>query len=336
MSDATPRLVAFDLDDTLAPSKSAIDPRIGELLLALAERVECGHHLRRTAAAVPHPVVERLPEASPELLSQFHLMPTCGTQYYRLTPAGIETVYAHSLTDDEKQRALSAVREEAERLGLWEPSPGRHPRRPRCRRSRSPPSASRPLSTRRWRGTPREKKNSLREAVAARIPDLEVRSGGSTSVDITHRGIDNAYGMGKLADTTGIPLDDMLFVGDRLDPTATTTRARDGRHLPGRSRLEDTAAFLSGSSPRFRSATGPDFPNAGPRSGRDLGRRRGPGPERDHLPRDSRVVRHQRPAAPFRGSSLGSRIFGLEPVLGAAVRPVPPRATPAPVAAPTG
>ena len=36
----TPRLVAFDLDDTLAPSKSAIDPRIGELLIALAERVD--------------------------------------------------------------------------------------------------------------------------------------------------------------------------------------------------------------------------------------------------------------------------------------------------------
>ncbi len=36
----TPRLVAFDLDDTLAPSKSAIDPRIGDLLVALAERVE--------------------------------------------------------------------------------------------------------------------------------------------------------------------------------------------------------------------------------------------------------------------------------------------------------
>ena len=50
------------------------------------------------------------------------------------------------------------------------------------------------------------------------MPDLEVRSGGSTSVDITHRGIDKAYGMRKLAEQTGIPLDDMLFVGDRLDP----------------------------------------------------------------------------------------------------------------------
>jgi hydroxymethylpyrimidine pyrophosphatase-like HAD family hydrolase len=45
-----------------------------------------------------------------------------------------------------------------------------------------------------------------------------VRSGGSTSVDITHRGIDKAYGMRQLAEQTGIALEDMLFVGDRLDP----------------------------------------------------------------------------------------------------------------------
>ena len=64
----------------------------------------------------------------------------------------------------------------------------------------------------------RSKKNALREAVAAAIPDLEVRSGGSTSVDITHRGIDKAYGMRQLAEQTGIALEDMLFVGDRLDP----------------------------------------------------------------------------------------------------------------------
>ena len=37
-------------------------------------------------------------------------------------------------------------------------------------------------------------------------------------MDITERGIDKAYGMRQLADQTGISLDDMLFVGDRLDP----------------------------------------------------------------------------------------------------------------------
>ena len=72
-----------------------------------------------------------------------------------------------------------------------------------------------------------------------------MRSGGSTSVDITHRGIDKAYGMRQLAEQTGIPLDDMLFVGDRLDP--------DGNDYPVLAMgvpchavegWEDTAEFL--------------------------------------------------------------------------------------------
>ena len=49
------------------------------------------------------------------------------------------------------------------------------------------------------------------------VPDLEVRAGGSTSVDITRRGIDKAYGMAKLVEMTGIAPQDMLFIGDRLD-----------------------------------------------------------------------------------------------------------------------
>ena len=115
-----PRLVAFDLDDTLAPSKSAIDPRIGELLIALAERVEVAIISGGQLGQFTAQVVDRLPEASDDVLSRLHLMPTCGTQYYRLTPAGIETVYARTLSDDQKARALAAVEEEARRLGLWE------------------------------------------------------------------------------------------------------------------------------------------------------------------------------------------------------------------------
>lgn len=213
-----PRLVAFDLDDTLAPSKSPIDPRIGDLLLDLAARVEVAIISGGQLQQFRTQVVERLPETSAALLSHVHLMPTCGTQYYRLTPDGIDTVYALSLTDDEKRRALAAVEEEAKRLGLWETQtwgPILEDRGSQITFSALGQSA--PLDAKTAWDPTGAKKNALRDAVAARIPDLEVRSGGSTSVDITHRGIDKAYGMRKLAEQTGIPLDDMLFVGDRLD-----------------------------------------------------------------------------------------------------------------------
>ncbi|QRY40395.1 HAD-IIB family hydrolase [Microbacterium hominis] len=214
----TPRLIAFDLDDTLAPSKSAIDARIGDLLLDLAARVEVAIISGGQLQQFQTQVVDRLPAADAATLDRFHLMPTCGTQYYRLEADGVRTVYAHALTEDEKSRALAAVEEEAQRLGLWEAKPWGDILEDRGSQiTFSALGQTAPLEAKMAWDPTGEKKNALRDAVAARIPDLEVRSGGSTSVDITHRGIDKAYGMRKLAEVTGIPLDDMLFVGDRLD-----------------------------------------------------------------------------------------------------------------------
>ncbi len=242
----TPELVAFDLDDTLAPSKSAVDARMAELLVDLAARVPVAIISGGQLAQFRTQVVDRLPAAPQEVLDRFHLLPTCGTQYYRLTAEGVAAVYAHALSDDEKTRALAAVEQEARRLGLWESrtwGPILEDRGSQITFSALGQHA--PLEAKiAWDPTG-AKKNVLRGAVAERLPDLEVRSGGSTSVDITHRGIDKAYGMRQLAEQTGIPLSGMLFVGDRLDP--------DGNDYPvmalgvpcqAVTGWEDTALFL--------------------------------------------------------------------------------------------
>lgn len=210
------RLVAFDLDDTLAPSKTAIDPRMGELLIALAERVQVAIISGGQLQQFRTQVVDRLP--SSDAVANIHLLPTCGTQYYRIAGGELETVYSHPLTDDEKQRALAAVEEEAKRLGLWESETWGDILEDRGSQiTFSALGQSAPVAAKSAWDPTGERKNALRDAVAARLPDLEVRSGGSTSVDITRRGIDKAYGMTRLAEQTGISLDDMLFVGDRLD-----------------------------------------------------------------------------------------------------------------------
>ena len=213
-----PRLVAFDLDDTLAPSKSAIDPRMAELLLALVERVDVAIISGGNLAQFTAQVVDHLHGASAAALSHFHLLPTCGTQYYRLTPNGAETVYARQLTADQKSRALAAVETEARRLGLWEADTWGEILEDRGSQiTFSALGQQAPVAAKSAWDPTEEKKNLLRTAVAALVPDLEVRSGGSTSIDITEKGIDKAYGMARLTEQTGIPLSDMLFVGDRLD-----------------------------------------------------------------------------------------------------------------------
>lgn len=213
-----PALVAFDLDDTLAPSKSPVDPRMLEVFARLLDRttvaVISGGNFEQFEAQL----VSRLEDIDEAALERLHLLPTCGTRYERREGGAWHTVYQERLEPAQRDAALTALREEAERLGLWESSTWGEILEDRGSQvTFSALGQSAPVEAKQAWDPDGAKKNALRAAVAARLPGLEVRSGGSTSVDITREGIDKAYGMQKLAEQTGISLDDMLFIGDRLD-----------------------------------------------------------------------------------------------------------------------
>ena len=213
-----PRLIAFDLDDTLAPSKSPLDPRMAELMVALLDRVEVCVISGGQFAQFKMQLIDMLPNAPVPTLSRLHLMPTCGTQYYRYEGEWRQ-IYAENLTESEKKKALEVVEETAKSLGYWEANtwgPILEDRGSQITFSALGQAA--PVAEKTAWDPSGEKKNNLREAVQALLPDLEVRSGGSTSIDITRQGIDKAYGITKLSQLTGIAVDEMLFVGDRLDP----------------------------------------------------------------------------------------------------------------------
>ncbi|KDA06134.1 HAD family hydrolase [Microbacterium sp. CH12i] len=213
-----PRLVAFDLDDTLAPSKAAIDPRIAAQLRALLQRVDVAIISGGNEQQFRSQVIAQLGDADATELARLHLLPTCGTRYLRHDGTQFATVYAHDLSDDEKTAALQALHEEAERLGLWEQSPWGEILEDRGSQiTFSALGQKAPGDVKHQWDPSGAKRALLRDAVAARLPGLEVRSGGSTSIDITRAGIDKAHGMTALTEHTGIPLSDMLFYGDRLD-----------------------------------------------------------------------------------------------------------------------
>lgn len=214
-----PRLVAFDLDDTLAPSKSPLDARMADLLVRLLDVAEVCVISGGQIAQFRMQVIDNLDAADPAALVRLHLMPTCGTQYYRYVDGSWTQIYAQNLSDSEKTRALAAVEASARELGYWESEtwgPILEDRGSQITFSALGQAA--PVSAKMAWDPTGDKKNELRAAVQAVVPDLEVRSGGSTSVDITRQGIDKAYGMTQLAQLSGVPLGDMLFIGDRLDP----------------------------------------------------------------------------------------------------------------------
>ncbi|MEP6481849.1 MAG: HAD-IIB family hydrolase [Rhodoglobus sp.] len=222
MSFRTPtsniRAVVFDLDDTLAPSKSTMDPAMSAALARLLERVDVciisgGRFEQFEAQALASF------QASDAEKARLHLMPTCGTRYYLWQHGSWTLQYAEDLSDDEKARAITALEAGARELGLW--APGQWGDIIEDRGSQITYSAlgqRAPVDAKMAWDADGSKKRALGAWVAERLPDLEVRGGGSTSIDITRKGIDKAYGVLKLLARLDAAAEELLFIGDRLDP----------------------------------------------------------------------------------------------------------------------
>lgn len=216
----TKKLIAFDLDDTLAITKSPISDRMGELLIELLENYEVCIISGGKFEQFRMQVVDRL-EAPAHSLSKFHLMPTCGTRYYRYDELKHDwkIQYAEDLSEDEKKNIIEVTEVLAKEMGLWPETPYGEVIEDRGSQvSISMLGQLAPADKKyEWAEKNSEKRLALRAAIAEKLPQFEVRAGGSTTIDITRIGIDKAYGMRKLIEATGVSMDEILFVGDKLE-----------------------------------------------------------------------------------------------------------------------
>lgn len=213
------KLIAFDLDDTLAVTKSEISDRMSALLSRLVEHYDVCVITGGRFEQIEKQVVNRL-EIPEHLLGKLHLMPTCGTRYYRYDELEHKWVmqYAEDLTKEQKAKIVDALETVAKDMGIWCDKPAGEIIEDRF--SQITMSAlgqqATPEAKYEWAEKYKDVRPIYRDKVAALLPDLEVRIGGTTSTDITKPGIDKAYGMKRLIEAIGISKDEILFFGDKL------------------------------------------------------------------------------------------------------------------------
>jgi HAD superfamily hydrolase (TIGR01484 family) len=213
------KLIAFDLDDTLAITKSEISDRMSELLGRLLEKYDVCVITGGRFEQIEKQVVKRL-DVPEHLLGKLHLMPTCGTRYYRYDELNHKWVmqYAEDLTKEQKQKIVKALETVAKDMGIWCDNPAGEIIEDRF--SQITMSAlgqqATPEDKYAWSEKFKDVRPIYRDKVAELLPDLEVRIGGTTSTDITLPGIDKAYGMQKLIEAIDISKDEILFFGDKL------------------------------------------------------------------------------------------------------------------------
>jgi phosphomannomutase len=208
------RLIVFDLDGTLAKSKSPLDAEMSGLLHTLLGIVKVAVISGGAWPQFEAQVLSNLPRD--ERLTQLSLLPTCGTKFFAFDSVWKE-LYSEDLSAGDRARIAGALKKALEDSGF-------QPRRVwgeviEDRGSQITLSAlgqQAPLDEKaRW-DPDFAKRKELKAALDAVIPEFSIRLGGTTSVDVTRHGIDKAYGIGKLRDLLGISLGEMLFLGDAL------------------------------------------------------------------------------------------------------------------------
>ncbi len=215
----TKKVIAFDLDDTLAVTKSPISDEMGEILVRLLEHYDVCVISGGNFEQFKKQVVDRL-EAPAHKLNRLHLMPTCGTRYYRYDELKEDWAlqYAEDLTKAQKKQIVDALEKVSKELGLWVENPAGEiieDRGSQVTMSALGQQAT-PEDKYAWAEKYKDVRPILRDKVADLLPDLEVRIGGTTSTDVTMIGIDKAYGMEKLCEAIDVSKDEILFVGDKL------------------------------------------------------------------------------------------------------------------------
>ena len=213
------RVIAFDLDGTLAVTKSPISDVMAARLLDLVDAYQVSVISGGKFEQFQVQLIDRL-DGSPEQLSRLHVMPTSGTAYYRFDPQSLEWVvqYSEALSPEKRVEIIDVLTAGAKELGYWETEPFGDIVEDRGSQVTFSALGQDAPAEAKYAWDPDEiKRRLLRDYAAQRLPELEVHLGGTTSVDVTAAGIDKAYGMRKLMTVLELEPADILFFGDKLD-----------------------------------------------------------------------------------------------------------------------
>ena len=210
------KLIVFDLDGTLAPSKSSLAPQTAGLLRDLLAVTKVAVISGGAWAQFEKQLLTDLPQGS--LLANLSLLPTCGTKFFQYEGKWTE-LYSEDLTAGQRKKIIDSLNKAVEEAGyhakkVW----GEVIEDRGSQVTFSALGQQAPLAEKEKWDPDFAKRKKITAILEKHIPEFSIRMGGATSIDVTKSGIDKAYGIGKLRDTLHLSLKEMVFIGDALFP----------------------------------------------------------------------------------------------------------------------
>jgi len=210
------QLIIFDLDGTLSESKSPMDAEMSDLLLQLLGIKKVAVTSGGSYTQFQNQFLKSLKCTTKELHS-LYLFPTCATSFYCYNN-NWENVYEEKLTEAEKQKIKDAFSRALDEAGFVTPKRlyGELVEDRVTQVSFSALGSEAPFELKKSWDPSGKKRLHIKKYLDTYIPEFETRVGGTTTIDVTPRGIDKAYGIKQMEKHLNIPKSGMLFIGDAL------------------------------------------------------------------------------------------------------------------------
>lgn len=243
-------VIVFDLDGTLTRSKSKIEDDMVVHLLRLLERYMVGIISGGKFEQFETQVLYRLNTYPKKYLENLFIFPTSGGSMYVYDDvAGWISLYKNTLSDGEKDRIYEAFID-AFKITDWKNSKEHFGPRFEDRGNQITFSAlgqEAPLPLKKVFDSDRALRKELKAELDKLLPDMEVAIGGTTTIDVTRKGINKAYGIKRLMNYLDIISDNMLFIGDALFEGGNDYPVKEtGVHCIQVERYEDTFEVIDG------------------------------------------------------------------------------------------
>jgi len=210
------KLIVFDLDGTLAPSKSSLAPETAGLLRDLLAIIKVAVISGGAWEQFEKQLLADLPDNAD--LANLSLLPTCGTKFFQYDRKWTE-LYSEDLSAEQRKKIIDSLNKAAGESGfhakkVW----GEVIEDRGSQVTFSALGQQAPLEEKVKWDPDFAKRKKITAILEKLIPEFSIRMGGPTSIDVTKPGIDKAYGIGKLKDTLHISLNEMVYIGDALFP----------------------------------------------------------------------------------------------------------------------
>jgi len=237
MKEKNIKVMVFDLDGTLAESKQPLAPDMALVLQKLLLKIPVAVMSGADFPQFKEQFLKHMPSDSN--FQNLFLFPTSAAECLTYVNGDWKDAYDLAFTEREKQKIIAAIRSAVEETGIGKNETlfGQQIEDRGEQITFSALGQEAPLSAKSPWDPDQKKRRVLQETIKKSIPEFGIRIGGTTSIDVTRKGVSKEDGVLWLEKHFGIPSDEMLYIGDALYPggndTAVNTTGIRTRQVSG-------------------------------------------------------------------------------------------------------